>query len=276
MNKFFPLLFVAAMLVSCSSVVDSADREESVRFLSAVPGNGSRTSLVDGGLSGISAKWLQGDSVSVFNLTSPSDNDEYMFALSTAQSTSFQGYVSCKASDRIALFYPAANRRSVINHDGRKEVQLTLYAQDGTLEGIARKYDFCYGIATVSAVNGFYATASLGTFVNLMSIYRITFQQADGTPITGVTSLTISSDKLCPTKNFNVEDGTFTDAIVSTELPLLFSEPRSTVYLAMFPAEDIEYDLTLTISDGTAYTANVPSHTIKAAGFYDLAITTNE
>lgn len=275
MGEFLSILFGCVAFASCNSAVELVERGECVRLLEAMP-SGTRTVLNDGGTSGLSSIWLRGDSLSAYNLTSPSGYDEFVIAQSTSKSSSFKGYVRCDKSDEIVLFYPVSNMHTMINHNGKGEVQLTLYNQDGTLDCISRQYDFCYGKATVNSTVDMYATAALGSFKNLMAIYRIKFQRNDGTPISDVVALTLSSDDLCPTKNFDIETETFTDAISATELPLHFLNSRSVVYLAMFPAEGIEYNVTLETSDGSNYSAIIPAHTIKSSGYYDMTITTNE
>ncbi|MBR6287545.1 MAG: hypothetical protein IKR18_11310 [Bacteroidaceae bacterium] len=275
MGGFLSIMFGSVALASCNSTVDIVERGECVRLLEAMPFE-TRTVLNDGGTSGISSIWLRGDSLSAFNLTSPSSFDEFVIAQSTSKSSSFKGYVRCDKSDKIVLFYPASNMHTMINHNGKGGVQLTLYNQDGTLDCISQKYDFCYGKATVNSTVDMYATAALGSFKNLMAIYRMTFQRNDGTSIGDVVALTLSSDDLCPTKNFDIETETFTNAISATELPLRFLYSKSVVYLALFPAEDIEYNVTLETSDGSYYSAIIPTHTTKSSGYYNMTITTNE
>jgi len=269
MNRLFATSFILLLLTSCTGNEEKVPSRESVRYLTIAPETSTRTSIVDHESEGLFGGWNAGDRLIVRNANRTDTLTQIVTAKSSGVSTTFHGAVSCDKGDVLALFYPNENNSSVQNYDALGVVDLNIYGQDGTLETISQKYDFCTAKAQVTSVNGFYATASFGTFRNLAAILRFRLNK-NGEYLSDITSFTIYSPDLTPVRTFDMVAGDFTNAKNVSSFTMKCESLRD-VYVVLFPETDVPLTITA-ISGGIEYIGIVPAATYVEGGYYMIEL----
>ena len=182
------------MLVSCSSD-DEQEQYSDGRTLCQLTIDEvpiTRATLTDN-TSALGAAWSAGDEATYFNVTSFSDiepkiDSDILTALSAEATSSFQGTVRCKENDQLALFYPKQDVPKTGTDRGKFTINLT--GQKGTLDDIATKFHYVYGVAEVTSVSGGTAKATISNMQSLLAVCKFTF--TDGTNAIPVKTLTIN------------------------------------------------------------------------------------
>lgn len=162
LNKYFgALLFAGAILVGCSKATDSLKpqtvqekpeaentAEESqvtetpegpnAFILKIEAENAATKALTDLGQT-LGSEWKQGDSVSVYNMTTKEDIEGWLYAEADGTSTTFSGTVAgnFNQGDILLLQFLAPDYQE----------------QDGTLEGLAAQCDYATSQVEVTAID---------------------------------------------------------------------------------------------------------------------------
>ncbi|MBR6287544.1 MAG: hypothetical protein IKR18_11305 [Bacteroidaceae bacterium] len=240
-----------------------------------------KTSSSDG--SYLSATWNLNDMVYVYNVTTPSNNDESLVADEDAANSTFSGYVTCVVGDSIALFYPYVTQSGLptgVYDSYNGKLTLNITGQDGSLERIQKRYDFCAGRAYVSKMSGFNAVATYDTLQNLMAVVRFVFI-CDNETIKNIKSVKVTDTKnLYLQKKYDLDNGCFcNDTLDATDLVIPpagitfnFRENDSTpsttyTYYQVFFPGPIAPQFTVTTEEGNIYTGNLLG-ALKAGRFY--------
>ena len=154
----------------------------------------TRASFIDN-TSSLGAKWTEGDKVTCFNLTEYSlDNIVFstLEASSSASISTLTGSITCDESDELALIYPEVtidDGTTIGNNRGTFTIDLS--GQNGTLEDLAKRYHYVYGVATIGNVNGSAATGTITSMNSLLAICKFKFKDAEDNPITVKTVKTL-------------------------------------------------------------------------------------
>lgn len=73
-------------------------------------------------------------------------------AASSGATSTFTGSVTCKKDDQIALIYPATEPATT--RDNRGKFVISLSGQKGTLDDIATRFHYVYGVGQVKSGDG--------------------------------------------------------------------------------------------------------------------------
>ena len=147
MFRFLGALFLAgAILVGCSKATDSLKPQtvqeqepEEAAFTLVVDARGVATkALLDNGET-LGSEWRQGDSISVYNLTTKAHIEGWLYAQADGASTTFSGTVvgNVNQDDVLLLQFLAPD----------------YLEQDGTLDGLAGQCDYATSRVKVTAID---------------------------------------------------------------------------------------------------------------------------
>ncbi|MBR6287546.1 MAG: hypothetical protein IKR18_11315, partial [Bacteroidaceae bacterium] len=247
----------------------------------------TRTTLVDSinkdGGAYLYARWNLNDMLYVYNVTKPTNNDESLVADLDSAFSTFSGYVTCEVGDSLALFYPYVTQSGLPTgvydaYNGR--LTLNISGQDGTLERIQKRYDFCTGRAAVEKMSGFNAVANYDTLENLMAISRFIFFYNNDT-IRNIKTVKVSDNAhLYLQKIYDLNTGRFrNDTLDASDLVIPTSgvtfnlrtndtipSTSYTYYQVFFPGS-IAPQFTVTTESGQIYTGNLLG-SLAAGKFY--------
>ena len=157
------LLSSSILLTSCSSddedyespqTEDTGQRTDGrrLRQLTIADVPITRATLSDNTTT-LGAAWTATDKATYFNLTSFTDGNMDKGTLTAASSgatSTFTGSVTCKKDDQIALIYPATEPATT--GDNRGKFVISLSGQKGTLDDIATRFHYVYGVGQVKSV----------------------------------------------------------------------------------------------------------------------------
>lgn len=216
----------------------------------------------------LTAQWTAGDSLTYCNLsrTDFTTGEPYsgpLTATSSAATSEFTGSVTCIKDDALAVVYPSATFAT------NESYTISLAGQDGTLATLGTRFHHVYGKASVTAVSGTTATATMPRTKSLLAVCKFSFvDKATGYPLP-IKTLSISyggtgSDAGTYPQSAKVDimDGqspkdqadVHAEGGASTE-PLVVSSPGAElteVYVALLPtAAPRTYRFTLTNASGT-------------------------
>lgn len=295
---FLLLLLFSVALASCSSddeqeqnsVSDNEQEQNSdgrkLRQLTIGEVPITRATLSDH-TSTLGASWNMGDQATYFNVSSFSDyimDGGTLTAASAGSTSKFEGTVRCKKGDMVALFYPAQSITETGTNRGN--FTLSLSGQKGTLDDIAERFHYVYGVAEVTSVTESTATATISNMQSLLAVCKFTF--TDGTDPIPVKTLTINyyddntkstmgyplTATLTPTDDVSTLDLTYPsqDTWEDDELTVdLDTETSTGVYFALFPYSPTGYmHFSVTGSSGT-YTGTA-SAKVKAGEYYPFTM----
>ena len=236
----------------------------------------SSVSLINGN------KWVKGDKFIAYNLTTPNGFD-YIVTIEGGKTMKFEGEVTCKKGDNIALFYPfkqndygvtpgnvsvSLDQNTVIENGN-----LVTGKQDGTIENI--KYvDYSWGLAKNISTTDFKGWGTIN-FRKQYALLLVKFCN-DGKPIKNIKSLTISNE---PSKGeFNLKTGQYVfpskiDNPSSYTFTINPSAPLDSFYVAVFPNDNYRPVFTIQTTDGSEYEqALTDGMRIERARYYTITM----
>lgn len=277
----FCLLSFTTMQTSCSSDDEQESTEQptdgpKLRQLTITGVPITRAELTDAGTS-LSAKWKKDDQATYFNLsTFTSSNIDYgtLTASSSAATSSFTGTVSCEENHKIALFYPATD--PIISGTERGKFSITLSGQKGTLDDIATRYHYVYGVGTVTSVTETTAYAAISQMRSLLSVCKFTFIDKDSNESIPVERLSIgygdnASVGYPQTAMLKPGESKVVAGAPSGLLTIeLDAETSDGVYVALLPCEADDFYFSATGSKGT-YSGTAQAK-LSAGGYYPATL----
>ena len=180
------ICLIWVLVAGCSHSEDDAvvpvNKDVKTRLLTftQVGNKGSRAVLNENN-HGLSALWNIGDKLKCCNLSTLEDKITLHEDISTGTlaaqndkvvTSIFQGEMSCKQGDELAVIYPVTDFGFVLE-SGKyfANYTITLSGQDGTLNTLARSYHYMYGVAEVNSVTGTTAEAS-GQMQSLLAVCK--------------------------------------------------------------------------------------------------------
>lgn len=236
----------------------------------------SSVSLINGN------KWVKGDKFIAYNLTTPNGFD-YIVAIEGGNTMKFEGEVTCKKGDNIALFYPFKQNDYGVT-PGNVSVSLDQNTviengnpvtgkQDGTIENI--KYvDYSWGLAKNISTTDFKGWGTIN-FRKQYALLLVKFCN-DGKPIKNIKSLTLSNE---PSKGeFNLKTGQYVfpskiDNPSSYTFTINPSAPLDSFYVAVFPNDNYRPVFTIQTTDGSEYEqALTDGMRIERARYYTITM----
>lgn len=236
----------------------------------------SSVSLINGN------KWVKGDKFIAYNLTTPNGFD-YIVTIEGGKTMKFEGEVTCKKGDNIALFYPFKQNDYGVT-PGNVSVSLDQNTviengnpvtgkQDGTIENI--KYvDYSWGLAKNISTTDFKGWGTIN-FRKQYALLLVKFCN-DGKPIKNIKSLTISNE---PSKGeFNLKTGQYVfpskiDNPSSYTFTINPSAPLDSFYVAVFPNDNYRPVFTIETTDGSEYEqALTDGMRIERARYYTITM----
>lgn len=278
------LMFVSAMLCSCSSDDDTATPEDgnqrSMRQLTITrASSGMRKAKIDP--TSLEAAWQTTDRPTYVNLSALPSNNLYHGALTPTGagiSTTLTGNVYCSNGDDIAVIFPKATPVKPAGEGGYFTIDLS--GQKGTLDDIGAHYHYAYGVASGISVRDNIASGTIDEMKSLLSLCRFTFTHG-GSPV-NVKSVQISwgdtgtagypntgTASLAATLDVHAKSGT----PVGQPLTIMLDEPTGdgVVYVALFPCDD-RLTFHFTVSDGTnTYTATKTAKMLEGK-YYEVEV----
>lgn len=277
---------IAIGLASCSTDINNESESQIDAGTSAKrtltittenePLTRSSVSLINGN------KWVKGDKFIAYNLTTPNGFD-YIVTIEGGKTMKFEGEVTCKKGDNIALFYPfkqndygvtpgnvsvSLDQNTVIENGN-----LVTGKQDGTIENI--KYvDYSWGLAKNISTTDFKGWGTIN-FRKQYALLLVKFCN-DGKPIKNIKSLTISNE---PSKGeFNLKTGQYVfpskiDNPSSYTFTINPSAPLDSFYVAVFPNDNYRPVFTIQTTDGSEYEqALTDGMRIERARYYTITM----
>jgi len=229
----------------------------------------TRATLTPSGdeLDELAASWTAGDQLTYWNFDNSTTGS--LTATTSASTSPFTGSVTCYPGHKLAVVYPAV--------DITDTYTITLSGQDGTLETLASKYHFVYGVATVNSVTETTASASMPKMKSLLTACKFSFiDKATSTPIPvkkleisfkadgdgGIEGTYPQTATVTPNKD---QSSVHAVAVAgSTSLLVELDEARIEVYVAMVPTNpeaETPRSFRFTVFDGTnSYTGTAKAH----------------
>ena len=139
----------------------------------------------------LTAQWTAGDRLTYCNLSRTNALDETPYsgpltATSSAATSQFTGSVTCSTGDYLAVVYPSAT------FDTNESYTISLAGQDGTLATLATRFHHVYGKASVTAVSGTTATATMPRTKSLLAVCQFSFVDKQTSATLPVKTLSIS------------------------------------------------------------------------------------
>ena len=289
MKKIFAIFLMVATLVACTDVnqLESIEEQDGPKTytltIKATKGESNTTKALSIDESGaknvLNATWGSNDEVTVYNSRTKLSNGTLKAKTPGSANTTLSGSLAgeIQEGDILYLLFP----NTTASFEG----------QDGTLSKIATNYDYCYGKAKVTAVNGtnisavdFTTESAPVNFTNCQAIVRFTLlDNANNTPI-NATSFTISAQKtIAPSTTVNTLIKSL-DLTASTPVPVtgdLIVTPAATneFYVALCILSEYNSlsiggsDITLTADDGTnTYTFDKADVTFTNGQYYEITV----
>lgn len=286
------LLSFGTLLTSCSS--DNDEQQDNngrrMRQLTITDVPLTRVILTDN-TNTLGAIWTAGDKATLLNVSAiPSQLLYGEFTASTGAATSvFTGSISCDVLDKLAIIYPKV---TPVIGDGQYTIDLS--GQQGTLEDVATRYHYIYGVGEVTYVTDGTANANISSMKSLLAVCKFTFKDKSNNEFIPVKTLSIQYADNDPQYGFMGVlcfplTGTVTpsddaasvvaNAVPQTEWksPLVVTPDTETadgVYVALFPVADRYFHFTVTNSNGT-YTGTAKA-TLNAGKYYPVTIKLNK
>lgn len=279
-------LMLGVAMAACLSDADEPENNDGrkLRQLTITDVPMTRATLTDNGNT-LGASWKAGDKATYFNISSYSLNEmNYgpLTAATAAETSTFTGMVTCKASDYIALVYPENNPPTTGADRGR--FTISLVGQKGTLSDIAERYHYLYGVAQVNMIMDDTAVASISYMKPLLAVCKLTFTDTSGNPIP-VNTLCIcygeeevgypKSASFMPTQN--PDDLSLTTPAQEYWAKLTVNLDTATsdgVYVALLPCGNEQFFFSVTGSNGT-YTGTA-SAKLAAGKYYPVTLKLNK
>lgn len=180
------LLFLGFTLTACSSD-DNGEQGSGQNYngrklrqltINDVPL--TRATLTESG-SALAAKWKTGDAATYINLSLLLQNVENYSTLTASSSeevSTLNGNVYCTVRDQIAVVYPAVTPAT-----GNGAYTVSLSGQTGTLDNVATRYHYVYGMAEVTDVTETTATAYVSAMKPLLAVCKFIFKDGNGSMI---------------------------------------------------------------------------------------------
>lgn len=284
------MLLLCAAFSSCSSDDDgdyktpenNDGRKQRQLTISEVPI--TRATLTDNS-STLGARWKAGDVATLVNVSAiPTEMlFGYFTATSDEEASSFTGSIDCDSLDMVALIYP-----QVTPAVGNGQFTISLSGQKGTLEDLAERYHYVYGVGQVTSVTETTANASISTTQPLLAVAKFTFKDATDDAIPVKTLIINYGDaEVGYPQSGTVTPSTNVANVVATPEtqnewdghPLIVNldtETANGVYVTLFPLSTKDYfHFTVTGSGGT-YTGTA-SAKLQAGKYYpvNLKLTKN-
>ena len=279
------ICLIWVLVAGCSHSEDDAvvpvNKDVKTRLLTftQVENRGSRAVLKEDAENGLSALWNSGDQLGCCNLSTMEDDIFAFGRISTGTlkakddsvaTSIFQGTMSCDENDLLAVIYPVKNFDFVVESgEYFANYTITLSGQDGTLETLANRYHYMFGVATVNSVTSSTAEAS-GKMKSLLAVCKFSFKDGEGHTIR-VKELEISFERngvqgdigtypqtANVTCNIN-QEAVFADAVQSNA-PLIItvlgsdSQYPTDVYVALLPVTTRTFHFKVTDANGGTYT----------------------
>jgi hypothetical protein len=246
------LLLAAGLLLSCAEVVEPVGpvngREETVvekpseptYTMEIVAGKGEVGQTKALTLEGktLTATWAEGETVTVYNLTTMRDLEGTLVAQSAGASTTLKGALtgSVSVGDKLTLKFLSPSYDS----------------QDGTLVFIAKHCDYAEADVEVASVqNGRITTTGPASFQNKQAIVKFTLRESNGTTRVLATSL-------------NVTAGTTTIAVTA--------EPASDELFVAIPAISGKDVRLVAANDQGSYAYKRTGATFEAGKYYTVTV----
>ena len=275
---------IAACFLACSSSDEDTptNNVRKLRQLTIADAPLTRVTLTDNETM-LGAIWNKNDVATYLNM-SQLEIEELVYgnltASKSAETTTLVGTVFCMEGDLLAVVYPAVEPAV-----GDGSYTIDLDGQKGTLDDIAQRYHYVFGVAEVEAVTDNTATAFIQSMQPLLAVCKFTFKDEDGNAIP-VKTLDIIYDN---TPGYPLS-ATVTPAMDPSDMepepndiytPLsitLDSETSTGVYVALFPGGEyseffdsrLEFSFMVTGSQGT-YTGKAKA-VLNAGRFYPVSL----
>ena len=191
------LITLLTAMTACSSDDDGLDdggiiAEPRLLTITQVEQPGTRATLGEEN-EALTASWTAGD-VLTYATLSNIGNSFYngpLTAKTTATTSEFTGKVHCSQGNKLAVIYPQTTTLATDN----ASYTISLTGQDGTLQTLATKYHYVYGVATVTSVTETTASATMEKMKSLLSVVKFNFADKNrNNALISVKSLTISYD----------------------------------------------------------------------------------
>lgn len=266
----------------------------------------------------IHTAWKAGDKMFVYNCSDNNQSTEKLYSTVATQNdggftASFTGEIKSKnamqETDVLSFFYPGAaikqqdnvvageyTQEKIKNQSGadvvveyyknsaaiKDQVLLNLSEQDGTLETIDKKYDYCWGKTSPTdisgdATNGYTCNAKVDLH-RMVAFWGLKFNGGkEGTPLTNIKQISINGLK--STDVLSLKDG----KLIGTDQNKNFSINISNngeiikltngyIWVALLPGETHKVTITLKTTDGKLYSKTV-NKTFKENTTYRSSIT---
>ena len=183
------------LVAGCSHSEDDAvvpvNKDVKTRLLTftQVENRGSRAVLNEKD-NRLSALWNSGDQLRCCNLkleesimTLGGISTGTLKALDNKVTSIFQGEMTCEQNDQLAVIYPATDfDYELKSGECFAKYTITLSGQNGTLETLANRYHYMYGVATVNSVTNSTAEAS-GEMKSLLAVCKFSFKDENNNGI---------------------------------------------------------------------------------------------
>ncbi len=295
MNKryFANILLLGGMLAggaACSGDNDPADvYDDGVKVrrmtITQTDGTAARNVLTRASLTeddGLTASWTAGDRLTYCNLsrTNPSDDGVYtglLTATSSSAISQFTGDVVCRQGDYLAVVYPAASFATNENYT------ISLTGQDGTLQTLAARHHYVYGVALVNSVTDQTANATMQKMKSLLTVCKFSFVDRATSTAIPIKTLVISyggtgsdADTYPQTATVAIGANTAqadvhaTDVAGSTPLAVTCPSAQDAVFVALLPTSGPR-TFNFTVTDGSGNTYKGSAHATLTEGEYIVA-----
>lgn len=200
----------------------------------------TRATLTPSGdkLDELAPSWTANDKLTYRNFENNATGP--LTATVSATISPFVGSVTCYPGHKLAVVYPAVEITDTYT--------ITLSEQDGTLETLASKYHYVYGVATVNSVTETTASATMPKMKSLLTACKFSFKDKATNASIPVKSLKISFNidgdggykgtyPQTATVLLNKDQSNVHATAVPGSAPLLveLDEARAEVYVAMVP-----------------------------------------
>ena len=291
-----------AVLTSCSS----DDEEEQVteqdgrrmRHLTIADVPLTRATLIDNNDGTLSAKWKADDEsvdqATYLNLSEVLQTNLRFGDLKASNSGStatFSGDVWCRNLDKLAILYPTKD-----DFTDNGSYTITLDGQKGTLDDLAQKYHYVYGVGeiTVDNANPDNASGKISSMKSLLAVCKFTFKDKDTNTAIPVKTLNVGyydtegnkpsgyihTATLTPIK----EEGAIKDIVNPADIELVpgtflglltvtlpATVTTNSVYVALLPVnEKSDFYFSVTGSEGT-YTGTAKAK-LLAGKYYPVEL----
>ena len=291
-------LLFATFFISCSSDNDEPQNSSvrKMRQLTVAEVPITRVTLTDNTKT-LGAIWTAGDKATMLNVSAVPPELLYsdLTASSSAATSVFTGSLSCQDKDVVALIYPTVTPVIQSTQNGYNHIfTINLGGQKGTIEDVAHRYHYVYGVGQVFVENNDLstATATIAPMQSLLADCKFIFTDKATDAVIPVKTVTIEyyddvydnvglGYPLTGTVTVDPEDPTNVVANPQEQagwngqkLSITLEDETSTgVYVALFPCgtdSPVTFHFTVTGSSGT-YTGTA-SAKLNAGKYYPVTI----